>query len=948
MNNNPLKLINITDLLSYAVNIKLTIKPDLRILKVFARLEGDAQNQDYPQFEGKLLTECANLDLVRQIKHLIIQADEEKAPQNGTIILSSLNNSKVYFDVMPISSHLFYIFIQRQQTQAIDFQYQFMKELFISLSSLGTLEDGANLLVSNLNKLDPTNMYGIFLFDEQNSLIHQKFKDGSLIILTNQLLNFIKSPQNWTSLKHSIPIFFPKKEIMQLFEDPALNIFTSIGAFPILFEGQLLGCYFVFTQSEFNTTMQTFLEDFSSQSGIILSSIREFQNITRMNVLMETILDSLDLNFFVVTSAGTPVYYSAIFRETLGLAPRIDRTQNILNFIEPHQKEIFSQLLQQSSSTFSSKTNIIFISSQGEKTNLPIRVRNLPMGDEMLYFGNVLVDEEVFKVPTQELIDILARLPYPVFVVNELSHQISVANVCASEIFNVSAGDIPGKNFMDLFSPSENIRLIEKIKTGGLRHLGSDQIWTLEKSDQTQLKTRILINPINYQKEKSLLIILHEIPTELDTFLIRESQSTYQSIHDHQYLCKLTPDGILTHANQAYCDMTGKPINKILGMPLQENIFIEDYEAVFNHLSQLSPEQPVRKNINRLVNQSGEIRWVEWVDTGIFVDGKLVEIDAVGVDITQKYKQDLLKESMEQRYQALVENLPFVITVHHTDSLYPIYVSPQIQEITGYNQEEMYSNPEKLFNLIHPDDREMFEGNVQEVQKYKDPAPLEIRIQSKEGDIRWVEFSGTNIQLSDQTSLLQSVFRDVTARRKAREKLQYYSRFEKLIIEFSLRFMNAEENKMSELINYVIEELGKFMQVDRSYVFNLDHRTQTMSNTFEWCNQGIPSAMDDLQNVPFSIFPWWMEHLQQNLNITLDDIEEMPFTSEAERETFISQGIKSLLVVPIFYKGKAQGFIGFDMVNNYTHWEPEAINLLRIVSTMITSTFKKFFEKTNP
>jgi transcriptional regulator with GAF, ATPase, and Fis domain len=242
----------------------------------------------------------------------------------------------------------------------------------------------------------------------------------------------------------------------------------------------------------------------------------------------------------------------------------------------------------------------------------------------------------------------------------------------------------------------------------------------------------------------------------------------------------------------------------------------------------------------------------------------------------------------------------------------------------------------------------MFEGNVQEVQKYKDPAPLEIRIQSKEGDIRWVEFSGTNIQLSDQTSLLQSVFRDVTARRKAREKLQYYSRFEKLIIEFSLRFMNAEENKMSELINYVIEELGKFMQVDRSYVFNLDHRTQTMSNTFEWCNQGIPSAMDDLQNVPFSIFPWWMEHLQQNLNITLDDIEEMPFTSEAERETFISQGIKSLLVVPIFYKGKAQGFIGFDMVNNYTHWEPEAINLLRIVSTMITSTFKKFFEKTNP
>ena len=211
----------------------------------------------------------------------------------------------------------------------------------------------------------------------------------------------------------------------------------------------------------------------------------------------------------------------------------------------------------------------------------------------------------------------------------------------------------------------------------------------------------------------------------------------------------------------------------------------------------------------------------------------------------------------------------------------------------------------------------------------------------KDGSQRWFIESGAVIHLIDGTLLFQGVFLDVTARRKVREKLQYYSKFERLIIEISLKLMNADKQTLPDTMNFVIEELGKFMKVDRAYVFDLDYMTETMSNTFEWCNQDIPSALNDLQNVPFSMFPWWMNQLYQNLEITVDNINDMPFETEDEREMFTAQGIKSLLVVPIVYEGKAQGFIGFDMVNEHTHWEVEAINLLRMVSAMITSTYKK-------
>jgi GAF domain-containing protein len=150
--------------------------------------------------------------------------------------------------------------------------------------------------------------------------------------------------------------------------------------------------------------------------------------------------------------------------------------------------------------------------------------------------------------------------------------------------------------------------------------------------------------------------------------------------------------------------------------------------------------------------------------------------------------------------------------------------------------------------------------------------------------------------------------------------------------------MNANLENISEILQNIVNILGVYLQVDRSYIFELDYSDQTMSNTFEWCNEGISPEMAYLQNLPFKVFPWWIQKMEKNQEISLETLDDLPPEEKVLKDFLSSQDIRSLLVVPMFNNGKTSGFIGFDMVTRSTHWEKEVIQVLRLASAMITST----------
>jgi len=142
-------------------------------------------------------------------------------------------------------------------------------------------------------------------------------------------------------------------------------------------------------------------------------------------------------------------------------------------------------------------------------------------------------------------------------------------------------------------------------------------------------------------------------------------------------------------------------------------------------------------------------------------------------------------------------------------------------------------------------------------------------------------------------------------------------------------------------INDALADLGRATGASRAYLFLLRNKESKMSNTHEWCADGVTPQINNLQNLPTDMFPWWMKKLQQKETIQITDVAKMPEDAKVERQILKQQDIKSLLVFPVFIKDNLAGFIGFDNVEAKGSWSDSAVLLLQLFSEIIGSTVER-------
>lgn len=176
---------------------------------------------------------------------------------------------------------------------------------------------------------------------------------------------------------------------------------------------------------------------------------------------------------------------------------------------------------------------------------------------------------------------------------------------------------------------------------------------------------------------------------------------------------------------------------------------------------------------------------------------------------------------------------------------------------------------------------------------------------------------------------------------KREGKLKYYNEFKDIITNLSTRFINITAGEIDTSIDEALSTIGKFADVDRSYVFLLSKNKAYGSNTNEWCSDGIEPQKNNLQNIPAESVPWWTHKLKKFEHIYIPDVKKMPPEAKAEKEILEAQPVKSLIVVPITYKKKLTGFLGFDSVKNKKTWTEESISLLKIVGEIFASAISR-------
>ena len=248
----------------------------------------------------------------------------------------------------------------------------------------------------------------------------------------------------------------------------------------------------------------------------------------------------------------------------------------------------------------------------------------------------------------------------------------------------------------------------------------------------------------------------------------------------------------------------------------------------------------------------------------------------------------------------------------------------------GYTLEELSSsNIDVWHKLIHPDDFKTMEDSLQAHFEGKSPQYYcEIRLHHKSGQWVWVRHIGKVTLWSDKGKPLymSGMHQDISDFKKTELHLSRKIEYGKILSDISTNFINTHDIDATIIESFA--KIASLNKASRIYLFRFDIEKQTMSNTHEWCSDGVSPQKDILQDLPLTDFPWWIKKLSKGEIINISDVSKMPLEASAEKEILEYQSVKSIFVLPVVIKQSLVGFIGFDNVLSTEDWSMDDIDLL--------------------
>ncbi|KMT21167.1 diguanylate cyclase domain-containing protein [Clostridium cylindrosporum] len=143
------------------------------------------------------------------------------------------------------------------------------------------------------------------------------------------------------------------------------------------------------------------------------------------------------------------------------------------------------------------------------------------------------------------------------------------------------------------------------------------------------------------------------------------------------------------------------------------------------------------------------------------------------------------------------------------------YISPSIKELLGYSAEELISNSELAFEIVHPDDRETLMDKINNSTDYT--LPISTRFKHKNDKYVWLEDFCIPIYSSKgKLVALEGFSRNITKKKELEEKLEnlsYYdgltNLYNKLYLENQINILNTKEDTSIGIIFCDLDNLKK-------------------------------------------------------------------------------------------------------------------------------------------
>ena len=290
---------------------------------------------------------------------------------------------------------------------------------------------------------------------------------------------------------------------------------------------------------------------------------------------------------------------------------------------------------------------------------------------------------------------------------------------------------------------------------------------------------------------------------------LKESEQKYRELVDNANcgVIIIEPTGYLSFVNPKFCEMMGYTMEEVKKLHLRKLVHPEELAMVMENFKRILSGQQTGKNYEvRALTKPGDIIYVDYESAVIKKKGRIVGIQAVINDITERKKAEEEVRESEEKYRMLFEDANDVILyVNKYGKI--IDINKRVEDIFGYTRDEVVGKNFVELGVLRPKNIprivKLFQNSIggKEVISI-----LELELKNKSGKMVPIETSTRVIKRNGKIVGTMNILRDISERKKAEEEIKAKSQFLESLIE------------QSPLPTFVIDSEGIVVMANKAFL----------------------------------------------------------------------------------------------------------------------------------